>query len=650
MTMTATQTRTMREAILRRFENRKRNAAERDTLLNAIDQQVATRSEFLQVDAKPTVRAFLSDNPTFLREAIEAQTIKYVGENSEQTPMDMIFRALNTMRPRRIVREAIEQGVGEMDYLRALADLDDKELATYHVASRLNILGILPGDDYQIFLNSLIWNGGNAIPQSRIKGRDAAVIAGEVTQVILDQEWASGAAAVSFAMREFEGLQALLADDPEVSAVLRRELGVQAEWASSQESNGLLADAPGQDRLLLGEADGQKVFLNDPEACLFTVGSRGSGKTQCHMLPNLRLHQGSAIILDVKGECFAETADFREDRYGKVFVFAPGDDSSNSYNPLQFIDKDADDFWDECARLAGLMVIVSDGKDRSWDISARDLLTVFIAFTVLTEPAPSMARVVSLCDGRDNAVMFETIEAHTEWPSRLRDKAHGFAVSFKQQGTQWSGYTGVLGSHISVWSRPSVERVTQASDWTPLAFRKPGTSLYLCVSTEDIQDLAPVLRVILGQHVRKLMARGQEHERGDPSILFFLDEFPQLGEMPPVEEALSVGRSYGLRLWLICQNLGQVYAAYGEHRARTLLGGCDVELYLKPTEKDARELSERLGEKKHAFDPYPRPVMTPQELTQGDFARQKILGFMPGLKPLMLDKLPNHVLKARAGP
>ncbi len=32
--------------------------------------------------------------------------------------------------------------------------------------------------------------------------------------------------------------------------------------------------------------------------------------------------------------------------------------------------------------------------------------------------------------------------------------------------------------------------------------------------------------------------------------------------MPPVDEALNIGRKYGLRLWMFAQSIGQLQTAY----------------------------------------------------------------------------------------
>ena len=74
----------------------------------------------------------------------------------------------------------------------------------------------------------------------------------------------------------------------------------------------------------------------DGEGSLFTIAPPGSGKTQCQVIPNLLTYTGSAIVLDVKGECYQSTAGHRQTSFGNVKRFAPDDwDNSAQYNPLE---------------------------------------------------------------------------------------------------------------------------------------------------------------------------------------------------------------------------------------------------------------------------------------------------------------------------
>ena len=67
------------------------------------------------------------------------------------------------------------------------------------------------------------------------------------------------------------------------------------------------------------------------------VAPTGRGKTSGFVIPNLLTWEGSAVVLDVKGENFEATARHRHKQGDKIFRFAPtdfADRRTHRYNPL----------------------------------------------------------------------------------------------------------------------------------------------------------------------------------------------------------------------------------------------------------------------------------------------------------------------------
>jgi hypothetical protein len=140
-----------------------------------------------------------------------------------------------------------------------------------------------------------------------------------------------------------------------------------------------------------------------------------------------------------------------------------------------------------------------------------------------------------------------------------------------------------------------------------------------------------VLRVIIGQTVAGL-CRG-EAEAEAPVVTVFLDELPRLGRMDVIEEALDVGRGHGVRLWLFCQNTGQLRMAYPN--AEGMIGNCAARCYMDPDDETAEELSRYLGQRKGLLDGRQKPLAEPTELKGPTFA-DKIIVFLRGKPPAKL--------------
>jgi type IV secretion system protein VirD4 len=150
-------------------------------------------------------------------------------------------------------------------------------------------------------------------------------------------------------------------------------------------------------------------------------------------------------------------------------------------------------------------------------------------------------------------------------------------------------------SSLGAWTGERVARATAWSDWSPSDLRDGSNpTIYIYVRSNEVEAYLSLLRVFIGQHIRTLTG-GAIPPPGSPPILFMLDELPRLRNMPPVDEALNIGRKYGLRLWMFAQSVGQLQTAY--ENADGMLSSCAVRIYMNVSGADglAERISEELG-------------------------------------------------------
>jgi type IV secretion system protein VirD4 len=206
-------------------------------------------------------------------------------------------------------------------------------------------------------------------------------------------------------------------------------------------------------------------------------------------------------------------------------------------------------------------------------------------------------------------------------------------------------------SSLSAWTGERIGRVTMRSDWSPLDLRN-GTNptIYIYMRPNEVDAYLSLLRVFIGQHIRMLTG-GPVPARGAPQILFMLDELPRLRYMPPVDEALNIGRKYGLRLWMFAQSVGQLQNAY--ENADGMLGSCAVRIFMNPSGADglAERLSEELGYVDGINDSSRKRLVEATELAGPAYRdRQIVLGV--GAPPAKVKKdfaWRDETLKARMG-
>lgn len=471
---------------------------------------------------------------------------------------------------------------------------------------------------------------------------------------------------------------------PKVDTKTREQLlrlGAEDAWATPQEvlEAGLITEEESIDTLALGwgeDPEGYRVPLRfHGEGHLLTIAMTGAGKGQGHILPNLLAYTGSAIVFDPKGEAYKQTA-WRRHLYGKVFKWAPYDKTpaglpnSDSFNPLDYVSN-----YNDAAVLADLLVDPTNyGRDQFWDRSARDMLIAIILFVKRTRPPSrqNMREVMRwLSASRERYdEMIETLLASDD--EILVETANELVEMFDTN--MRLGIVKTLRSHLGAWREDEITAVTSATTpgWEIGEFRyAPSTeelmvktgqraqvglhfatdettgeqepilgmsrTLYIVVPTYKISSCAPVLRVMLGIHLQKLIEiQTIDEDDSDPEnpgrpVLFIFDELPQLGYMKQIETAIATARSAKVRLWLFIQDLNQLRQYY--EGWETIIANCRLKSYIKVNDlSTARYIADRIGKVKSLFggEEYAAP---PQEIMGTGFKGEQIIE-VPGMKPI----------------
>ena len=425
--------------------------------------------------------------------------------------------------------------------------------------------------------------------------------------------------------------------------------GGAAALSSTDEFTGSQGGKDGS-RLILGLAeDTGRLVTFGGEGSAITIAPPGSGKTQCHVFPTLLTWKGPAVVLDVKGEIYAGTSKWRSENVGPVYKFSPLDPATSaSWNPLAAVRSDPDYLWEDSRFLADMMLVPTGSKDPFWENRARDVLTAAIA-RVCLQPDVSERSLGDVLDvfhgvGWDNFVMAlqmaVDIRSMTRAGSSLKEMEPKTRDGVLQTGL----------SSLSAWDGDRIERATRKSDWSPLDLRG-GTNptIYICLRPNEVESYVSVLRVFIAQHIRMLTSTLPP--RGAPPILFLLDELPRLRHMPPVEEALEIGRQYGIQLWMFAQSLGQLENAY--ENAEGMVGSCALRMYMNPSLHDetAQKISDDIGMQEGVLDNTRQKIVEAPVLAGPEY-KDYVIVMASGFRPFRVRKSFAHAdqaLKSRMG-
>lgn len=342
-----------------------------------------------------------------------------------------------------------------------------------------------------------------------------------------------------------------------------------AKWGSP--------DSLVQDRGVVLGCDRQRTLRFNGEGHVLTVAPTRSGKGVSCVIPNLLDHPGSALVTDPKGENYAVTARWRRGQGQSVHALDPFDvvDGLAAFNPVDLVDVNSVDAVDD-ARMLADMIVLSEGKEGDqvfWNEEARGVLTGLILHaassrqpelrtlthvrTLLTLPPDSFRELLN--EMRDNKAAGGLVARAA---ARLAQKAE----------RERSGVISTAQSHTHFLDSPRMARVLGRSTFHFDELKRDVATVYLILPTDRIDSYARWLRLMIGCGLLAVTRTpGQPSDR----ILFLLDEFAHLRRMHPVQRDIGLAGGFGVRFWLVLQDLAQLRSIYSDTWP-TFLANVDV--------------------------------------------------------------------------
>jgi type IV secretion system protein VirD4 len=157
---------------------------------------------------------------------------------------------------------------------------------------------------------------------------------------------------------------------------------------------------------------------------------------------------------------------------------------------------------------------------------------------------------------------------------------------------------------LTLFRDPIVARNTSTSDFTidALMSDEHPVSLYLIVPPSDIDRLKPLTRLVMNQILRSLTGEmkfegGRSVAHYKHRLLLMIDELPSLGRLEILQTALAYMAGYGIKAYLITQDVSQLNAAYGGSSGRdeAIMANCHVQVAYAPNKLETMELISKLA-------------------------------------------------------
>jgi type IV secretion system protein VirD4 len=417
-------------------------------------------------------------------------------------------------------------------------------------------------------------------------------------------------------------LDDLMRDIPRgvASRYLRQQSVPQARWqlpADILASAALAYDPNKPDgKILLGALGDKLIGIEDNRHVLTMAGSR-AGKS-ITLVDNLLFYNGSVLALDPKAELAAITAARREELGQKVYILDPFNYAPErlahlraSYNPLSVLDIESETIIEDASLIADA-IVVQGKKDPHWDESAKNFIEGIILH-VATDPAyESACTLLSVRELIKTAMMPD--EAHEgmcalevamlENAARLQSRRNtediGGAIEgaardfYEKSDRERDSVLSTVRRHTKFLDYSGLRRVLKGDgfDLKDLKADPHGVTIYLCFPATRIEIAGRWLRIFINQ-----LLDAMEREKAQPAapVLACLDEFPVLGYMKQLENAAGQIASFGVRLWVLVQDLNQIKALYGA-RSETFIGNAGILQFFGNTDVTTTEyISKLLG-------------------------------------------------------
>ncbi|MEI2300432.1 type IV secretory system conjugative DNA transfer family protein [Ensifer sp. MJa1] len=402
---------------------------------------------------------------------------------------------------------------------------------------------------------------------------------------------------------------------------------------------------------------GRSILRTKDDRHHLIIGPTRSGKGAGYVIPNALMHEGSMIVTDLKGEVFKATAGYRRRNGSQVFLFAPGSETTNRYNPLDFVRSERGNRTTDLQNIASILVPENTQSENSvWQATAQQVLAGVISYITESpfyKDRRNLGEVNSFFNsGVDLQALMKYIKEKEPYLSKFTVESFNSYIALSERAAA----SALL--DIQKAMRPfKNERIVAATNVTDMdlrAMKRRPTSIYLAPNITDITLLRPLLTLFV-QQVMDILTL--EHDPNSLPVYFLLDEFRQLKRMDEIMTKLPYVAGYNIKLAFIIQDLKNLDEIYGETSRHSLLGNCGYQLVLGANDQATAEYASRaLGKRTIRYQSESRTIellglprrtkveqirerdlMMPQEVRQ--MPENRMILLVEGQRPIFGEKL-----------
>lgn len=346
--------------------------------------------------------------------------------------------------------------------------------------------------------------------------------------------------------------------------------------------------------VLLGRIGNEFLRLGGYEFVMLAAPTR-TGKGVGFVIPNLLTYDGSVFVLDIKGENFNLTSEFRR-RFlaNEIVYFNPFSETTHRWNPLAYIPEDPK-FWVNNLNALATDIYPPNPKDPFWNDSAKNLF-IALALVVLETPAlpKTIGEVLRQASGKGQQIsdyLRHIIEVRSATDKPLSTTCLDYLNRFlSNSDTVLKGIVSSFVAPLAIWGNPVIDKATSGNDFDLRDVRKKKMSVYVHVNAGDVQQAGFILNLLFSQLINENV---KELPENNPELkhqcLLMLDECTAMGKVGILAKGVGFMAGYNMRLVIVIQDKDQLEATYGKADAHNIVSNMGAVLYFTPSQFDEAE-------------------------------------------------------------
>lgn len=335
---------------------------------------------------------------------------------------------------------------------------------------------------------------------------------------------------------------------------------------------------------------------------IMITGINGAGKSHVLVKSSLRTWRDIIVALDIKGElsngymCLKRKGIVK--RACVIFDPTNGGTHYDVYAPLEKSDPHFVQYVREISYA--IIPMPLDVREPYWINMARDFLSGAIIYyfergydfidTILLVQQTSVS---NLCD--------EIMASNCTLAKMLVSEISALKAEHKAAiGTDVKQHTMIFATDADIqYALSKNEDGFGSFSWGDIVMNEDAPNVFLCLDQSRLEQWSGVIRLMVTQLIRQIERRPDKHSPHGAEtkpILMLLDEFPQLGRMDIITEAMTTLRSKKVTLDIVIQSIAQLDAVYGSAVRKILVDNCQYKAILQVTEPGTQEyLSKMIG-------------------------------------------------------